>query len=203
MEACFIGLVSPCGLATNFCSFIYIHKYLKITPHILKLLKIESVYSFVLGLIHCLGFFRIVLGATLSFTSCSMALDPLPSMFVVSTLISAMISVIRYYMASSTGDNRLVDHIKIENRSNVACLSLICATTVTIFYNVKFQIPVTPVVYECAELKYPWPYVPSPGICILVMTSCSLYYDISLIKFIQLQNKVQQVQMVAWVCSNN
>jgi hypothetical protein len=196
----YIGLVAPCGIITSISSFIYITKFLTITPHIHKVLQLESIYSFVLVIIHSVGYFNIVVSHNHSFTYCSMFIDALPGMFFSSGFFSCMISTIRYYMSNRTGNNRLVDHIKIESRSNMAFLLLFCITTFIIYLHVEFQVPISPVVLECSGLDSYFSYIGLfTGVSLLIMTSICLYYDILLIKFIRLQNRVQPVKMVAWV----
>jgi hypothetical protein len=103
-------------------------------------------------------------------------------------------------MANRTGNNRLVDHIKIESRSNMAFLSLFCITIFIIYLHVEFQVPLSPGVLECSGRDSYFCYIGLfNGVSILLMASICLYYDFLLIKFIRLQNRVQPVQMVAWV----
>jgi hypothetical protein len=151
-------------------------------------------------IIHSVDYFNVVIGHNYSFTYCSMFIDALPGMFFSSGFFSCMISTIRYYMTNRTGNNRLVDHIKIESRSNMAFLSLFCITIFIIYLHVEFQVPLSPGVLECSGIDSYFCYIGLFNeVSLLLMTSICLYYDILLIKFIWLQNRVQPVQMVAWV----
>jgi hypothetical protein len=153
----YLGFTSPCGLITSICCFIYIAKYLKITTHIKKILLIESIYSFFMELFHIIGLYKIMFGGgqTMTWTTCSMFVDSLPLTFCMSCSFSTMISIIRFYMANRTGNNELVDHVKIETRSNLAFFAIFFVTFCLIYLNVEYQIPMSPIVNECAGLEFP------------------------------------------------
>jgi hypothetical protein len=180
------------------CSFIYIAKYLKITTHIKKILLIESIYSFFMDIFHIIGLYRVVFGQTMTWTMCSMFIEPLLLTFCLSGCFSAMISIIRFYMASHTGNNELVDHIKIEKRSNLAIAAVFAFLCCLKYLNVEYQIPLSPLINECAGTEQMCTAPMTLAVMLIVICIC-LYFDVALIKFIRLQNKVQPVRMVAWV----
>jgi hypothetical protein len=196
----FLGLSSHCGLITNICSFIYIAKYLKITPHIKKILLIESIYSVFMDIFHIIGLYRVVFGQTMTWTTCSMFVEPLVLTICLSICFSTMISIIRFYMASHTGNNELVDHIKIEKRSNLAIAAIFAFLCCLKYLNVEFQISLSPLIIECAGTEQMWTAPILLRLVVMIAAICTcLYFDVALIKFIRLQNKVQPVRMVAWV----
>lgn len=191
------------GLLAKTSSLIYAWQKLKVTIHITRILVISLSISVILQLVSIIGKVILMSGANPSIFSCSIAYIPFPLHAQNISLLTLLISIVRYHMASQTQNNLKIRHdvLKWVTYCGFTFQSLVIPMALFWAYVGLGQVP--SVIKNCVGMKGKMSTTAQLVLMFWVIFGATCFIaafmlDIGLALVIKKRSRVQPIKLISW-----